>query len=550
MSKKPRRVCRPQAAKKENHFLSRHVRERKYLSGCQCAICASTAHKLCAQQTAILLSEKTGGFFDSLSCVPLQTGDIPGENYALLFVVSLCQDLNRLAVGPLVLAAPAGQHGEHQHHEQEPAVQAGTGQAHGADFLNEDIAVHQALDAGQSDKDECAGNRDDTRQRAAEAVHQVGAAIGVQLLGLAQIVGNGAPHDDGGTVGGAQADGGNHQARGDDDLGAHHALIQLAVDQGVNGALQQTAGVEDADDTGDGVQIAHGADHVVHAVNEEATQGAVLQAHDVRGNQDAADQADDGTGDETPGAGDVDITLDKGHHQQDHHGDQHDQALGVAVLRQNGLCLGGVGLGAGAAEDRKADGGSQGGNQCIPHPAGHCAGHIGGAFFSGVGLGGYGGDGGVGDGAHIVAEDGAAEDGAGQEYRVSAQQQAGGVQNGEGGEHGTDGGTGGRCDNAGGDKGKCSEAAAGEADHVAQPHKALGHAAAGHQLAEHTDNQKDQRQLIHDLGGHTDCNRIPVLTPVLGEQRADNQGHITTHAQVHHVKGLEYHEEQNTKNYK
>ena len=38
VSKKPRRVCRPQAAKRWNHFLSRHVRERKYISGCQCGI--------------------------------------------------------------------------------------------------------------------------------------------------------------------------------------------------------------------------------------------------------------------------------------------------------------------------------------------------------------------------------------------------------------------------------------------------------------------------------------------------------------------------------
>ena len=32
--KKPRSVCRPQTAKKYNHFLSRHVRERKYSSVC------------------------------------------------------------------------------------------------------------------------------------------------------------------------------------------------------------------------------------------------------------------------------------------------------------------------------------------------------------------------------------------------------------------------------------------------------------------------------------------------------------------------------------
>ena len=57
----------------ENHFLSRHVRERKYRSGCQCGICPSQTDKLCAQQTASLLSEKPGGFFDSLN-PPTQVG--------------------------------------------------------------------------------------------------------------------------------------------------------------------------------------------------------------------------------------------------------------------------------------------------------------------------------------------------------------------------------------------------------------------------------------------------------------------------------------------
>ena len=36
--KKPRRVCRPQAAKNWDHFSPRHARGEKYLSGCQCGI--------------------------------------------------------------------------------------------------------------------------------------------------------------------------------------------------------------------------------------------------------------------------------------------------------------------------------------------------------------------------------------------------------------------------------------------------------------------------------------------------------------------------------
>ncbi len=36
--KKPRRVCRPQAAKNWDHFSPRHARGEKSLSGCQCGI--------------------------------------------------------------------------------------------------------------------------------------------------------------------------------------------------------------------------------------------------------------------------------------------------------------------------------------------------------------------------------------------------------------------------------------------------------------------------------------------------------------------------------
>ena len=42
-SKKPRRVCRPQAAKNSNHFSPRHVRGEKYLSDCKCGIFALRA---------------------------------------------------------------------------------------------------------------------------------------------------------------------------------------------------------------------------------------------------------------------------------------------------------------------------------------------------------------------------------------------------------------------------------------------------------------------------------------------------------------------------
>ena len=49
--------------RKCNHFLSRHVRERKYLSGCKCGICAPSAREFCAQQTASLLSENPIGVF-------------------------------------------------------------------------------------------------------------------------------------------------------------------------------------------------------------------------------------------------------------------------------------------------------------------------------------------------------------------------------------------------------------------------------------------------------------------------------------------------------
>ena len=67
-NKKASQSLPPTGGKKfESHFLSRHVRERKYFSVCQCGICPPWAGKLCAQQTVSLLSEKTTVFFDNPS---------------------------------------------------------------------------------------------------------------------------------------------------------------------------------------------------------------------------------------------------------------------------------------------------------------------------------------------------------------------------------------------------------------------------------------------------------------------------------------------------
>ena len=74
VSKKPRRVCRLPAAKNSNHFLLRHVRERKYFSGCKCEICSPQANKLCAQQTANPLSEKPQVFRQSQQKTPPLAG--------------------------------------------------------------------------------------------------------------------------------------------------------------------------------------------------------------------------------------------------------------------------------------------------------------------------------------------------------------------------------------------------------------------------------------------------------------------------------------------
>ena len=63
VSKKPRRVCRPQAAKKSDHFPPGRVPGGKYLTGCKCASCPPKADKECARQTAILLSKKAVGLF-------------------------------------------------------------------------------------------------------------------------------------------------------------------------------------------------------------------------------------------------------------------------------------------------------------------------------------------------------------------------------------------------------------------------------------------------------------------------------------------------------
>ena len=46
-----------------DHFLSGRVPDRKYNSGCKCAICTPRAYKSCARQTAILLSKKGKALF-------------------------------------------------------------------------------------------------------------------------------------------------------------------------------------------------------------------------------------------------------------------------------------------------------------------------------------------------------------------------------------------------------------------------------------------------------------------------------------------------------
>ncbi len=64
VSKKPRRVCRPQAAKHCNHFLSRHVRERKYFSGCKCGLCAPRRTKSARSSLQAFCRESPPGFPD------------------------------------------------------------------------------------------------------------------------------------------------------------------------------------------------------------------------------------------------------------------------------------------------------------------------------------------------------------------------------------------------------------------------------------------------------------------------------------------------------
>ena len=61
-------------AKNLNHFSPRHVRGEKFLSGCKCGI-LSPAAKLCAQQTASLLAEKSKIFRQvCLMCYPFWRG--------------------------------------------------------------------------------------------------------------------------------------------------------------------------------------------------------------------------------------------------------------------------------------------------------------------------------------------------------------------------------------------------------------------------------------------------------------------------------------------
>ncbi|MEE0415475.1 MAG: hypothetical protein UDM11_01060, partial [Oscillospiraceae bacterium] len=50
---------------KWNHFLPGRVPGKKYFSVCKCGICSLSVNKLCARQTASLLSKRASPFFDN-----------------------------------------------------------------------------------------------------------------------------------------------------------------------------------------------------------------------------------------------------------------------------------------------------------------------------------------------------------------------------------------------------------------------------------------------------------------------------------------------------
>ena len=96
-SKKPRRVCRPQAAKSLDHFSPRHVRGEKYLSDCKCGIFALRAKIMRAA-----------------GCKPLGRKNEVFSPAALIVLAHavahahLCEDILRLAGILLYLTADIG----------------------------------------------------------------------------------------------------------------------------------------------------------------------------------------------------------------------------------------------------------------------------------------------------------------------------------------------------------------------------------------------------------------------------------------------------------
>ena len=71
------------------------------------------------------------------------------------------------------------------------------------EHLDEGIFPGHSLDTGDDNEDKRAGDRDNDRKGASEAVKDISTAIGMQLPGLADIVGDRAEHDNGRAVSGA-----------------------------------------------------------------------------------------------------------------------------------------------------------------------------------------------------------------------------------------------------------------------------------------------------------------------------------------------------------
>ena len=409
------------------------------------------------------------------------------------------------------MAADAGDRTEQEQQDQQPAVEVIWHVIQKRERLRDDAARDREADGVEAD----GVVRHDAGKAGRNAVHEVRAAGALDVVRLQELAHDRADEQDrdGRSADGHAAD--DAQQDGD-ELGLTRGLAGVVelFEQHVKhaAALEHLEQREHEEAEADDIEHAGqaGADGAGGRKQRRHVEETEHQA------QHKADQiADDERADEVPAT----------EHQDDHddRDDEHDERLGIGGVddvRQRD------GRGRLDTDDDEQHGGNDAGDQRIRQTGAHDVAHF-------RVLRERGGDGRVGNGGEVIAEDRAADDGADHDGGIRTDGRRDGQQHRQHGDDGTVGRAAGRRDQQADEKRHQRQEARAQAELHHKPGQALNEAAlaqllrqdAGQQEREDNDTQRVVFQAVHD--------RLFKFLFVFCQQECHTQSGETCHAEQH-----------------